>query len=59
MEEGVMGTCEKYDKDRDIWYEIADMNIPIKNASSCALTSDTIYLFGGTCLDGGMSDTIE
>jgi len=43
----VLRYCEKYDVQNDQWEEIAPMVQPRKNASSCALTSDTIYVFGG------------
>jgi hypothetical protein len=49
LDEGVLKSCEKYDINKDLWYEFKDMNIERKNASMCALTSDTIYVFGGTC----------
>ena len=44
----IMRYCEKYDVDNDIWEEIAPMVEPRKNWTSCALTSDTIYVFGGS-----------
>ena len=47
-EESAMKSCEKYMIENDIWYEMAEMNMPRKNASVCPLTSDTIYVFGGT-----------
>ena len=59
IEEGVLKACEKYDTDRDIWYDINDMNYPRKNSSVCSLTSDTLYVFGGTIDTGMMTDTIE
>jgi N-acetylneuraminic acid mutarotase len=34
------------------------MNEPRKNSSACALTTDTIYIFGGTS-QHACSDTIE
>ena len=40
-------TCEKYDVENDQWYLISDLPVPLKNAGACALTSDSIYLFGG------------
>ena len=58
MEEGVMGSCEKYSIERDSWYEISDLPLPLKNSSVCPLTSDTLYVFGGTTSSGLMSDTI-
>lgn len=59
MDEGVLGYCEKYDTERDIWYEIRDLNLPRKNSSVCPLTADTLYVFGGTDSHGIMTDTIE
>lgn len=59
MEEGVLSASEKYDTERDIWYEISDMNYPRKNSSVCPLTADSLYIFGGTCQNGIMTDTIE
>lgn len=44
----VLRYCEKYDVANDQWEEIAPMVEPRKNAASCALTSDTIYVFGGS-----------
>ena len=44
----VLRYCEKYDIVNDQWEEIAPMVEPRKNAASCALTSDTIYVFGGS-----------
>jgi hypothetical protein len=43
----VLRYCEKYNVEKDEWEEIAPMVQPRKNSSSCALTSDTIYVFGG------------
>ena len=51
-EEGVTGASEKYDMERDIWYEITEMNILRKNACVCPLTADTLYAFGGTTESG-------
>lgn len=59
MDEGVLGYCEKYDTERDIWYEIKDLNLPRKNSSVCPLTADTLYIFGGTDSRGIMTDSIE
>jgi len=44
---GLIAECEKYDVVEDVWYQVADLPIPLKNASACALSSDTIYVFGG------------
>ena len=50
-------TCEKYDVENDQWYLISDLPVPLKNAGACALTSDSIYLFGGhTILSSTESD---
>eukprot|EP00347_Sterkiella_histriomuscorum_P013022 403366312 len=59
MEEGVLSYCEKYDTEKDIWYEIKDLTVPRKNSSVCPLTADTLYVFGGTDQHGLMQDTIE
>jgi len=52
----VLRYCEKYDVENDQWEEIAPMVEPRKNASSCALTSDTIYVFGGSSCQSEVSD---
>lgn len=44
----IMKYSEKYDVENDSWGEIAPMVEPRKNCSSCALTSDTVYVFGGS-----------
>lgn len=44
---GLTALCEKYDIENDQWYEISPMPYHMKNSSSCALSSDSIYLFGG------------
>jgi hypothetical protein len=44
----VIRKCERYAVETDTWKRIPDMVTPRKNASACALSSDTIYLFGGT-----------
>ena len=44
--------CEKYDIERDEWYEIADLPFGVRNPSCCALTADTVYLFGGKSQQG-------
>ena len=43
----MIASCEKYDIDNDVWYDIADAPIALKNASACTLSSDCIYIFGG------------
>ena len=57
--EGVLTACERYDVHKDRWQEISDLNIPRKNSSFCALTSDSMYLFGGTTPEDHMTDIIE
>ena len=52
----VLRYCEKYDVENDQWEEIAPMVEPRKNASSCALTSDTIYVFGGSSCQSDVAD---
>ncbi len=59
LEDGVLKACEKYDTEKDIWYEIADMNLARKNSSVCPLTSDSMYVFGGTLSNSLMTETIE
>jgi Kelch motif len=57
--EGVLTACERYDTHKDTWQEISDMNVPRKNSSLCALTADSMYVFGGTTPDDHMTDIIE
>lgn len=57
--EGVLTACERYDVVKDRWQEISDLNIPRKNSSMCALTSDSMYVFGGTTPEDHMTDIIE
>ena len=57
--EGVLSGCERYDIARDSWHEISDLNIARKNSSLCALSADSIYVFGGQTLDDRMTDVIE
>ena len=59
MDDGVMGQCEKYDTEKDIWFDMRPMNIARKNASVCPMTSDTLYTFGGTMPNGMMTESIE
>ena len=59
LDEGVLHSCEKYDTEKDIWYEISEMGYVRKNSSVCALTSDSLYVFGGSSFDGRMLDSIE
>jgi len=44
----VIKKCERYAIETDTWKRIPDMVTPRKNASACALSADTIYVFGGT-----------
>ena len=44
---GLLSLCEKYDVSDDQWYEISETPYSIKNAGACALSSDSIFLFGG------------
>ena len=46
--EKVLRKCERYNISDNRWDAIADMNEPRKNSSACALTADTIYVFGGS-----------
>lgn len=57
--EGVLTGCERYDLARGVWQEISDLNVPRKNASLCALTADSMYVFGGTTQEDRMTDVIE
>ena len=43
----LIASCEKYDIENDMWYDIADAPITLKNSAACSLSSDCIYLFGG------------
>lgn len=45
--EGLSDLCEKYDFQDDQWYQIAPIPYPMRNPGCCALTSDSVYLFGG------------
>ena len=44
----IMKKCERYSIEGNRWDPICDMNEPRKNASACAFTTDTIYIFGGS-----------
>jgi hypothetical protein len=57
--EGVLTGCERYDIVRDSWQEISDLNVPRKNSSLCAMTADSLYVFGGTNPDDHMTEIIE
>lgn len=54
----ILKKCEKYCIKDNTWSRIACMVEPRKNASSCALSSDSIYVFGGTS-NYQTCDTIE
>ena len=54
----VIKKCERYNVETDEWKRVPDMVTPRKNASACALSPDTIYLFGGTSQVETL-DTIE
>lgn len=41
------------------WHEVADMKEFRKNASACSITSDTIYVFGGSSNNQVTLDSIE
>ena len=56
--EKILKKCERYSIADDRWDHIADMQEPRKNSSACALTTDTIYVFGGSS-QSQSSDTIE
>jgi len=56
--EKVLRKCERYNIDKNMWENIADMNEARKNLSAVALTTDTIYVFGGTSACQS-SDSIE
>ncbi len=56
--EKVLKKSERYSLTEDKWDPIADMCEPRKNSSACALTADTIYVFGGSS-QSQSSDTIE
>lgn len=44
----ILKKCERYSIPDNKWQSLADMNETRKNASACALTTDTIYIFGGS-----------
>lgn len=46
--EKILKKCERYSIQDNKWETISDMCEPRKNASACALTTDTIYVFGGS-----------
>lgn len=50
--------CERLNLETNKWQPIANMNECRKNASSCSLTSETIYIFGGNS-NSATLDSIE
>lgn len=56
--EKILKKCERYSIADNRWDPLADMCEARKNASACALTTDTIYVFGGSN-QSQSSDTIE
>ena len=46
--EKVLKRCERLNLKTGVWQPITSMKECRKNASACAMTSDTIYVFGGT-----------
>ena len=54
----ILKKCEVYNLQTNKWKAISSMKIPRKNATACALTTDSIYVFGGTTTHS-TSDTIE
>ena len=51
----ILKACEKYDTANDQWYQIASLPQNTRNASACALSSDSIYLFGGKTFKEGLA----
>lgn len=56
--EKILRKSERFCFKEQKWEPIAEMNEARKNSSACALTTDTIYVIGGTSLHS-CSDTIE
>lgn len=56
--EKILRKSERFCFQEQRWEPIAEMNEARKNSSACALTSDTVYVIGGTSLHA-CSDTIE
>ena len=56
--EKILKKCERFSVSDNKWEPIADMGEPRKNSSACTLTTDTIYIFGGSS-QSQSSDTIE
>jgi N-acetylneuraminic acid mutarotase len=54
----ILKKCERYSLQDNIWTTLSDMHEHRKNSSACSLTTDTIYVFGGTNREQA-SDTIE
>ena len=46
--EKILKKCERFSVADNKWESISDMCEPRKNSSACALTTDTIYVFGGS-----------
>lgn len=46
--EKVLRRCERYSLQDNRWEPLADMCEPRKNSSVCSLTTDTLYVFGGS-----------
>jgi N-acetylneuraminic acid mutarotase len=46
--EKILKKCERYSVADNRWDPLADMCEPRKNGSACSLTTDTIYIFGGS-----------
>jgi hypothetical protein len=44
----ILKKCERYNIQENRWDPISDMHEQRKNSSACVLTTDTIYVFGGT-----------
>lgn len=54
----ILKKCERFSIAENKWESIGDMLECRKNSSACVLTTDTIYVFGGTSQTQS-SDTIE
>ena len=46
--EKVLKRCERLNLKTGVWQPITSMKECRKNAAACTMTSDTIYVFGGT-----------
>ena len=49
--------CEKYNIKEDRWYKLTDLPFNLKNATACALSVDSIFLFGGQTDIEGLSQS--